>query len=135
MSKKKMLAAGILAVCLIVLNVLIWQRTSPNGEMLELQAEIESVQMTEMRLYYGVNEAFTQECSVPVIYGDVGNVQKLCFSFPSESTFLRLDFGEGLGTYLVRSLTLNYGNQAWEIPTELLTGSDNLQQMTLEETE
>ena len=135
MSKKKMLAAGILAVCLIVLNVLIWQRTSPNGEMLELQAEIESVQMTEMRLYYGVNEAFTQECSVPVIYGDVGNVQKLCFSFPSESTFLRLDFGEGLGTYLVRSLTLNYDNQTWEIPTELLTGSDNLQQMTLEETE
>ena len=70
-----------------------------------------------------------------MIYGDVGNVQKLCFSFPSESTFLRLDFGEGLGTYLVRSLTLNYGGQAWEIPTELLTGSDNLQQMTLEETE
>lgn len=135
MSKKKMLAAGILAVCLIVLNVLIWQRTSPNGEMLELQAEIESVQMTEMRLYYGVNEAFTQECSVPVIYGDVGNVQKLCFSFPSESTFLRLDFGEGLGTYLVRSLTLNYGDQVWEIPTELLTGSDKLQQMTLEETD
>lgn len=111
MDKKKKIAAGILVLALIVLNILIVSHRSAMRGNYELRFYVKADLPQNIQLYYSTTENVSEELSSTAAYENPGQEQEITFSIPFECNYVRLDLGNTAAQYEIRDLFLTYGNQ------------------------
>lgn len=131
MSKKKYAVLFVALVCLVGINILIWQRKCPTVDEVELHMTVESKNIAEFQLYFANDLYFSEENSYKTSYILAGEPQELVFKFPSDIIFLRLDPGNISGDYILDAASISYGKEKWEIPEFCYTDTQKSNQLSV----
>lgn len=122
MSKKKKLAVLVLLLLLLGANIWLLLRPAPVGGDFELKLDVKGENQEEIQIFYnnGNTPEFSEIYSQKNIYEGNGQWQELTFTIANDTSYLRFDFGNTVGSCVVKEIRISGGDEEIQITGMLL---------------
>jgi len=126
MSFKKKAVLAVLAVIVVLLNIWIILHSSSAVRNVELNVTLNGTVTGDIQAFYSVNDIFSTEDSVTQSYKTPGTDQTVAFTQPSDTEYIRLDFGNTAGIFTVSKIQYTYEGQTQDVDLSLLSSEGAL---------
>lgn len=134
MSKKKMAVISCLVIVYAISLLGIWNYVPNIVKNIELSIELESDKVNDYQVFYTSNEkvvntSFSKESVATATLEKAGEKQILLFEIPSNTTYIRVDFGTGESNFRISNMVLNYKNEKINIDLNDLVKVERYQEV------
>lgn len=123
MSVKKKAVIGILAVLYILLSVFILTHRGASSGSVSLHMELSGTVPGDIQVYYGKSVDFLPSSQSLQTYKTAGEETELTYTVPSDSSFLRIDFGTLAGNFTISRLYFTYGSETEDVDLSAFTSA------------
>ncbi|MDD3277371.1 MAG: ABC transporter permease [Lachnospiraceae bacterium] len=132
MSIKKKVAAAILVIAVLLLNVGIFFHSGATVADVQLTFQVATDHKTDISIFYASNTNFDLEHCKTQSVNAKGDMTEMTFSVPSDTTAIRFDLGDGAKTVSVADMYFHYRNSDEKVDLQQFAASDALAQHSIE---
>lgn len=115
--KKKPIAVAALIVAVLLANIyiLFYYHRLPTDIPTVLSFNFMSDSAMDIQLFFSDNDVFSEQKSSTVSYNDVNNEKLINFVVPTDTQYIRLDFGDSAASFAISDMALSAGNLRFDI--------------------
>lgn len=118
MKRKKFIKLLLYLLIVIICNIIVFKYLNLNPKYVQLSYNIKSGQEDSYQVFYGENSIWDEDNSQTKEYVDVKNEEKINYTIPKESTYLRFDFGNKPNEISLENVKISYIGKSIDLSLE-----------------
>lgn len=115
MSIKRRIAAVLLVIMAVLLNLAILCHKDEAVKQVTMHFSVSADQAAYVTVYYSADEFFEESSKEVVLYSEVGEVQELTVNILSDTEYMRIDFDDKAHSITVSDMYFTYGDITQEV--------------------